>query len=527
MASKKKEKKQAKEVVKANEENKRTFKDVMHDFFIKFQPSYMIKKINSFGVKYSARDMYLQIFGLVGGTVAIGFLSKLNIKFIILLATIAILCSPSIIIAWFNQAYNLSRFSVLTDYLTNIIPIFMRKTKINYALKEVRDLVYGDMRSAVDKAIAYLEDPGDDVDLYATALKFIEDEFPNSRVQAVHRMMITIEKNISKDYETTCTYLMKDVDNYIKRIFKFQKDLKDRRNQLIILCGLTLGMNSMFAIMFASNEYFAGFENNLAFQISNTIFIASVLLTIALMLSKLHGKWLINDIGNDNIEEVKRYYQIYRAGPQKTKPVVYMMTVIYLVFGIVFFTKNQVMVGLVLMFVGAFVGFIQPKMKVPNAKAAVKKYIGIEFPTWLREVALNLRRKNVYIALKDSRVNCSEVFLDHLDMFLEDLEQDPITIKPYNRFLAEYEDNDIKSTMKVLYSVSIIGIEQMPRQIDALIDRNQEMLQVAEEKKNKDSLGNIEMLGYVPMVLFSINMVVSMLILVVNMMGQINSMMSI
>ena len=79
--------------------------------------------------------------------------------------------------------------------------------------------------------------------------------------------------------------------------------------------------------------------------------------------------------------------------------------------------------------------------------------------------------------------------------------------------------------MKVLYSVSIIGAEQMPRQIDALIDRNQEMLQVSEEMKNKNNLGNVEMLGYVPMVLFSANMVVSMIILVVNMMAKINEMM--
>ena len=67
--------------------------------------------------------------------------------------------------------------------------------------------------------------------------------------------------------------------------------------------------------------------------------------------------------------------------------------------------------------------------------------------------------------------------------------------------------------------------EQMPRQIDALIDRNQEMLQVSEEMKNKNNLGNVEMLGYVPMVLFSANMVVSMIILVVNMMAKINEMM--
>ena len=49
--------------------------------------------------------------------------------------------------------------------------------------------------------------------------------------------------------------------------------------------------------------------------------------------------------------------------------------------------------------------------------------------------------------------------------------------------------------------------------------------QIAEEEKNKSNLSSIEMLGYVPMVLFSANMVVSMIVLVLTMMNQLNAMM--
>ena len=102
---------------------KRTIGQKLYDFFIRFTPSYMIGKMNSLGVKYSAKEMVLQIVGLVGGTVAVGFLSKLNAYYIVILAIIAFLCSPSLIIAWFNQAYNFQRFSILIDYLTNIVPV--------------------------------------------------------------------------------------------------------------------------------------------------------------------------------------------------------------------------------------------------------------------------------------------------------------------------------------------------------------------------------------------------------------------
>ncbi len=494
-------------------------------FFEQFKPSYMINKLRSLGFNYSAREMFVQVFGLVFGTGAIGFISKLDTKYIVTLCCLAFLCAPTIIISWFNQAYNLHKFTLLQDYLTNIVPIFMRNTKIYSALTEVEDLTQGEMRQAVHEALVYLEDPGDDDDMYPTALKIIEDKFPNSRVVAVHRMMISIEKVVSKDYESTCTYLMKDVDNYIKRIQAFQHGIKSRKRQLILLCAITLVMNSAFSIMFSSNEYFSGFEKNVAFQVSNTVFIASVLVVVALMLAKLHGRWLIEDMDTGSQEELERYYNIYKAGVQPIKPTIYVLMAIFIVTGIYFFTLgHSVLIGIALM-LSAGMTFFQQKQRFPNAKKQVAKYIHIEFPTWLREVALSLRKKNVYNALNDSRENCGEIFCEHLDKFLEELDNDPISIKPYNNFLDEYDQSDIKSTMKVLYSISVIGIDQMPRQIDSLIDRNQEMLQMAEEERNKSNLSSIEMLGYVPMVLFSANMVVQMIILVLTMMTQINSMM--
>ena len=495
-------------------------------FFEQFKPSYMINRLRGLGFNYSAKEMFAQIFGLVFGIGAIGFISKLETKYIVTLCCLAFLCSPTIIISWFNQSYNLHKFTILQDYLTNIVPIFMRNTKIYSALLEVEDLTQGEMRQAIHEAIAYLDDPGDDDDMYPTALKIIEDKFPNSRVVAVHKMMISIEKVVSKDYESTCTYLMKDVDNYIKRIQSFQLGIKSRKRQLILLCAITLIMNSAFAIMFSSNEYFSGFEKNIAFQLSNTVFIASVLLVVALMLAKLHGRWLIEDMDVGSMEEIERYYSIYRAGVQPIKTSVFVLMGVCIVTGVYFFTAgNSVLIGIALM-ISAALTFYQQKQRVPNAKKQVAKYIHIEFPTWLREVALNLRKKNVYNALNDSRDNCGEIFGEHVDVFLKELDNDPITIKPYNNFLAEYDQNDIKSTMKVLYSISVSGVEQISRQIDSLIDRNQEMLQMAEEERNKSNLSSIEMLGYVPMVLFSANMVVSMVILVFTMMGQINQMMA-
>ena len=94
--------------------------------------------------------------------------------------------------------------------------------------------------------------------------------------------------------------------------------------------------------------------------------------------------------------------------------------------------------------------------------------------------------------------------------FLNETKKDPTSIKPYNEFLEEFDLEDAKSTMKVLYSIQNIGKSDVKERISNLIIRNQEMLDKAETIRNNDSIGSIEALGYVPTLLFSVQMLVSM-----------------
>ena len=94
--------------------------------------------------------------------------------------------------------------------------------------------------------------------------------------------------------------------------------------------------------------------------------------------------------------------------------------------------------------------------------------------------------------------------------FLNKAKIDPTSIKPYNEFLEEFDLEDAKSTMKVLYAIQNIGKEDVKNRVSNLIIRNQEMLDKAETIRNNDSIGGIETLGYVPTVLFSFQMLVSM-----------------
>ncbi len=77
--------------------------------------------------------------------------------------------------------------------------------------------------------------------------------------------------------------------------------------------------------------------------------------------------------------------------------------------------------------------------------------------------------------------------------------------------------------MKVLYAISNVGKDEIKDRVSNLIDRNQQMLDKAERLKNEDSIGAIEAIGYLPIALFSIEMLVSMFAMFAYMMSAIGS----
>ena len=198
---------------------------------MKLIEKYNIRKlksnINKYGYKYSTKDFILQSLGALAFIFIFAYLSKLEYRYVMFLVLIGLLLIPLILGAWFKQLYNIKRFSYLSEYLSNIIPIFIQKTKIRYALGEILGIVDGQMKESVSKAINYLDNTTNDKDLSKNALKIIEDDFPNSRLKSVHKLLLNVEDNNSTNFRDIATDLYEDIEKWIKRVFSFQKDLKN------------------------------------------------------------------------------------------------------------------------------------------------------------------------------------------------------------------------------------------------------------------------------------------------------------
>lgn len=479
-------------------------------------------RINKYGYKYSTKDFIIEAVIILAVIYIIALLSRLNTTCILILIILTLILIPFLISAWFYQSYSVKRFEMLSDYLSNIIPIFTQKTKIRFTLGELFTLTSGDMKKAVGKAIKYLDNTNDDPEIFKNALKIIEDEFPNSRVKSVHKIMLSVEAQNSVSFIDVCTNMYEDIEKWLKRVYSFQKELKNRRIKLLILCITTLLMNCVFVYLYVSNEYFVGFTYSWIYQVSSLVFIASILVTMTIVLTKLNGEWLISDMDINKDEKIKNDYLYFKNGKKKINVVdiiIFILSLLAAVYLLLFIDQKLALLPIML---GVMV-LIKKPMKYKRIYKRLTRALTIEFPIWLREISLTLNNLTVLNAIEYSQNMASFPLRSEIRKFLDDSKKDPTSIKPYNEFLIDFDLEDARSSLKVLYAISSVGKEDIKNRVSSLIDRNQEMLDKAERLKNEDSIGAVEALGYLPIAFFSIEMLVSMFSMFSYMMATIGS----
>ena len=494
----------------------------MNKLLKRYSLKHLKEEIHEYGFSYSNTDFLIEAGSIMAFIFIVAYLSQLEYRYIAVLLGFTVILIPLFIYAWFYQNYEINRFRMLVDYLSNIIPIFIQKPKIIHALKEVRELTINRMYTAVDKAILYIEDNKTDVNVYENALKIIEKEFPNSRVKSVHKMMLPIEEDNSKDYHDVLENLYVDVEGWIKRVFNFHSELKNRRNKLLILCGITLLMNCLFVYLYVSNEYFIGFTDNPMYQLSTSVFILCIMMVVAMILTKLHGRWLVNDMTASSEKHLERQYLKVKRGPLKRSIVQYLLCMIIVAYGLyVAIIKNDLKICITLLLI-AYIIYKYKDMQYKSAFNSVNKALVIEFPMWLREISLSISNLTVINAIEKSKEISSLPMRDEIDKFLKSIYTDPTSIRPFIAFLDDMHVEDAKSSMKVLYSLQNISGDNIKSQISSLIIRNQEMLEKSESMRNSDSIFFVEALGFLPIIIFSIEMMVSMFLMFGHMMNQLS-----
>lgn len=494
-------------------ENKKTVKKITEAQNIKK----LRANINNYGFDLSIGTAIMYYILIIVIPVLIAVVSKLQYKYCIIIGIISLIIAPFLIQSFYKQKFTERRFEMVIDYLTNMLPIFMQKTKILYALVEIKPLLKYQMSKIIDEAIEYIEQNNEDPDAEVTALEMIEMEFPNTRIKSLHKLMQSIEYKNSTVISDACENMYTDIDAWIKRVNKFIADLKDRKIKLIILCVMTLGLNVLFTYMYTSNEFFEGFVQNTLYQISVTIFIVIIMAIAIISLLKLDGAWLIDDATTEDAKSIEKAYKTWELGRLKLTKAEKVMSVLLAGVGSYMIVSKQYPIGIIV-FAFVLIVLTNKQRKYSDAYKALNKHFQIEFPSWLREITLNLNTKTVINAIEDSMLMCSYPMYRQLELFMEKAHEAPNSIVPYSELLGGFDLKESQTSLKVLYSIQQYGQNEIKDQVSSLIQRNQDSLDTSESMKNQTRLMGVEAIGFAPMAVLTVLMIIDMALLFEEMM---------
>ena len=90
------------------------------------------------------------------------------------------------------------------------------------------------------------------------------------------------------------------------------------------------------------------------------------------------------------------------------------------------------------------------------------------------------------MALVKSQENVPGVLEYDLQKLVGRLEMEPESARPYHEFLKDFQIPEVHSAMSMLFSISMGNSSRGDRQIGELINRNMEMLDIAEKGRMKN-----------------------------------------
>ena len=138
------------------------------------------------------------------------------------------------------------------------------------------------------------------------------------------------------------------------------------------------------------------------------------------------------------------------------------------------------------------------------------------FPKWLMDLALLIQSENVQVAIQKSREHIPVILKEEVNTLVERLDVEPESSDPYHRFLDCLNLPEINAAMGMLYAVSIGNSGNCGSQIDELITKNLEMLDVADTARLKDKTAGMYLLFLAPVITASFKMIVDMAIFLIS-----------
>lgn len=383
----------------------------------------------------------------------------------------------------FNIAYQreekirvgyLKKFKDVVLYMEQIIYSFKKQPKIRPALLDAQKISSPEMKEIIEEAVVNIDSAMTE-NIYEESLELIQDEYDCKRLRSLHEFIVKIENN-GGEYESYINAMLEDIKEWSDRTLLFVKNVERvKRNVLISILSTLITCGFMAYLIPKEYQY----TTHIVYQICSAAMIVVMLVAYFFIIKKLNIDW-INEAPSLPDNMVIKYYMLVERGYENQS-------------NLKFFER----------------------LSYKKAKKRLEDEISKVFPDWIREVAINIQNDTVQSAIERTYETAPLVLKRPVRKLLIDFEKYPVGIEPYDNFLKEFDLPDIKSSMKMFYSINELGKGQSDRQIGSIIDRNNKLTRQSEEMKNKDRIGIAGMFSAVPMLLGVIKIMIDMILMII------------
>lgn len=466
-------------------------------------------QIEGYGYSFSLKRFVISLLIFFFIIVGFGFLYRLDFIYILFVSVLCVICLPIILKAGYKNIYEARRFSDICLYMEQMCASFNKQPKILSALKDVKMVSEGNLQKLINQAIDYIEKgetKSDYKSIYEEALLNIEEAYKCKRLLELHRFLIKIETG-GGEFKTSLNCLLKDIHAWVERTYIFQREKKSVRIYfgIGILISLTICTTSLFLGKYVE------ITENIIYKIVTSLFIFLCVVSYTLMEKSLMGSWLEN-LKNEELI-MSEYHTALYSSPGKIRKkmipfylIIIVLSLVLLALGIEIFA-----------FIGFFIFLIFfsfPTIRYKTAFNRTVSEIKYSFSEWIRAVAVNLQHYTVQMALQESYEGAPEIIKEPLAKLLHEISEDTNSATPYFNFLYEFNIHEVSSAMKMLYSLTELGADDVSQTLEALMSRNYALIDKAEKEVSENKMMLLKQIVSGPLVFAGGKIVVDMLIFV-------------
>lgn len=472
-----------------------------------FRFKFLEEEIQTYGYKVSGFVLVQIFFVMAILCLIVSFAFGLHVIPTILMILCGLLFTPKLILNQYHQKSEQRRFDDANTYVEQMLYSFNQRKVISSSLVDVQsEFKDSAMRKTLAKAIETIDKEND----VEKGLNIIYKAYPCSKIRTLHKFMLSAE-SVGGDFKKTIDLLNQD-----RAAWKKRKDKKIimKKHLKKIVTGAIAATLAICALFLHQLPEFMSIIDADIIQYS-TVVIWLIDLILYVRADSINAKGILEEKDVFNTKDSKRRYQrVVTYDPKLEVKTSIKLAILPVILMIVAFVKKNYGVGCGMILLSLFMIY-QHQIGFNITKKQATKEIQATFPQWMIDVALLIQTHSVKSALYYSIPNAPVILQDELAIFYNRINEEPHSVDPYIDFMKDFEVPQITSAMKMLYSIAEGEGGEPDEQISEIIRQNNNMLDIAEEIADEDSLSSLIALKMAPALVGGAKLMIDMFVFLV------------